>query len=202
MANLIDQQIYEIPLVFLQGDRDPEGPAKEAATKLGNLLNKEGWGVSLGAYGGFVKVLEDTGVACICHETEIKDHGDVKFKTSPYINFGPTADAVITTLGGGVFEKCKKMTSWSNRLAIWASLSKSYCFFAGREGTLAHLIPILTYNVKGWGKEGNFRNIALLGWEIETVALIMKLYGLHKDTTWFQFFGLHQVDDAINFLIS
>ncbi|MFZ5391505.1 MAG: hypothetical protein ACOZAJ_04515 [Patescibacteria group bacterium] len=201
MVHLINQQIYEIPLVFVQGDRDPEGEAKIAATRLGNLLKENGWGVSLGAYGGFVKVLEETGVPCLCHETEIKDHGDVKFKKSPYINFKPVAESVSNLLGGGIYSNALKEISWANRLGTWMATSQAYCFFAGREGTLAHLIPVLSFNAKSWTKTKP-RKVALIGWNREDLKAIMHLYNLYGDTPWFMYYDLNLVDQAVNFLIS
>ena len=194
--------LYIVPRVFLQGDRDPEGAAREAATKLGLGLKVEGWGVTLGAYGGFVKVLEETGVSCICHETKIKGHGDVKMTKSPSIKCQELGEAVSTMLGGGIFAKAVDEISWAIRLGVWMGTSQAYCFFAGREGTLAHLVPVLAYNTKGWIKEGNPRKVALVGWEVEDVAAIMRLFKLNKDTTWFAYFSLEEVDKAVAFLTS
>ncbi len=197
---MIDQTLYRIPRIFVQGDRDPSGPAYDAAVRLGKAIKQTRcWGVSLGAYGGFVKALEESGVDCLCHETEIPDHGNVKFKTAPSIDAAPLADVVIAELGGGVFEKSKRLIAWGNRLGVWASTSQAYCFFAGNEGTLAHLFPVLAFIAKR--KKGTqAKRVALIGWEPQKVYSIVLLFGFSVETNWFQTFSLDDVEAAVEFL--
>lgn len=198
----IDQSLYRIPRIFIQGDRDPKGEAYQAAVALGKAIKAtECWGVSLGAYGGFVTALEKSGVDCLCHETEISGHGDVKFKTAPAIDCNEIGDLVIQQLGGGVFDKSKRLIAWGNRLTIWVSTTQSYCFFAGNEGTLAHLFPVLAFIAKR--KEGTEpKKVALIGWEPIKIAAIMQLFGFTRETRWFATFSLDEIDKAVDFLTS
>lgn len=186
----------------MQGDRAPEGDAKIAALRLGTLLHAKGWGASVGAYGGFVKVLEDSGISCICHETAMRDHGDVKSTKSPVIHFGGYADLVIDQMGQAV-SGAKRELSWASRLGIWMGTSQAFCFFAGREGTLAHLAPVLAYNIKGWAKEGRPRRVVLLGWDLLDLAHIQALFNIRGPATnWFMHYELEEIDDAADFLTS
>jgi hypothetical protein len=196
----INQNLYHLRRVFVQGDRDPEGAAREAATKLGLGLKENCWGVTLGAYGGFVKVLEETGVSCVCHETKIRDHGETKATHFPTIKCQELGETVAIMLGSGVFAQAVDEINWSIRLGVWMGTSQAYCFFAGREGTLGHLAPVMTYNAKGWAKRGRARKVCLLGWDIEDVAAIMRLYKIQRNTTWFGYFSLEEVDKAVEFL--
>ncbi len=148
---------------------------------------------------GFVKALEESGVDCLCHETEIPDHGNVKFKTAPSIDAAPLADVVIAELGGGVFEKSKRLIAWGNRLGVWASTSQAYCFFAGNEGTLAHLFPVLAFIAKR--KKGTqAKPVALIGWDPTKIAAVMQLMGLTRETAWFRSFELTEINKAVDFL--
>lgn len=195
----ISHSLYEIPRVFIQGDRDPAGDAKIAALKLGEFLKNKNWGALVGAYGGFVKVMEESGISCVCHETDIKDHGSVKYVNSPSINFSEVGDAVAWLLGEGPFLQAKKSISWGNRLGVWMGTASSYCFFAGNEGTMAHLIPVLAFNAKSWSKS-KARPVALIGWDITKITALMQLMGLTKDTLWFSHFELNEIALAVEFL--
>lgn len=199
---LINQKLYDIPRVFIQGDRDPEGVAKQAALQLGQALKTKGWGATVGAYGGFVQVLEESGVSCICHETRIHDHGDVKMKSSPSIKCQELGQKVILELGDGAFSKAGDEISWGIRLGLWMGMSQSYCFFAGREGTLAHLVPVLAYNIKGWAKQGKARKVCLIGWEMEDVDALSTLFMRQGENDWLRYFTLNNIGDAAEFLTS
>ncbi|MFA6524793.1 MAG: hypothetical protein WCT33_00825 [Patescibacteria group bacterium] len=193
--------------VFVQGDRDPGVDLSACALKTAQLLKQSGWEANVGAYGGLVRIFEESGMRCHAHVmaprgrevqfsdciVSVTDCNQLVRSLPANIRWGGEADQILT---------------WGLRLSVWMAHSDAFIFFAGREGTMAHLVPILAWNRKVLAKEGRAKKVVLIGWDklqrdaLYTLGLITIPEGdwASDDAEWFRTYSMYNVEGAVNFL--
>jgi len=198
--------------IFIQGDRDPQGPFKESALAISQALKDRGWQANVGAYGGFVKVLEQSGIKITPHE--MTADGRVTQFDENAIESVNCADITKELLkNDNPTEQQIKDTAWALRMGLFLANSKAFLFFPGTKGTRAHLLSALAFNLTS----DKPKPIALVGWDENQPDLQNKSdYGLvqqdeawlktfanelkDQPPTWLKKFPLEQVDMIINFV--
>lgn len=188
--------------VFFQGDRDISGEARETAIKIMRGLGKLGWKANVGAYGALVAAICKTGVSVRGHGFGAKDQPEQIDRDK--FEFVDCSSAKIEGLSIDSASRNIKLYpnyqpyTWAIRLAMLMETSNAFIFFPGRQGTLAHLIPILAFNIKGKEKP---KKVALVGWNRIISGMLLLLVGIDKEMTpWFGIFNLDEVDQVVEFL--
>ncbi|MFA6322432.1 MAG: hypothetical protein WCX71_03035 [Candidatus Buchananbacteria bacterium] len=161
--------------ILVQGDRNAAG-CEDAAKEIAAELARRHVEVNLGAYGKLVEVFLQAGCRATCHGHRADDRGKCPAET-PFVD---------CTVGGSL----SKEEAWGRRLGIFLE-SDAFLFFAGNEGTLAHLIPVLAFASKSWHDK---KKIALVGWNSvqvgwvseEVLALTKLLGGLPSSVVFFE----------------
>ncbi|MFC1663443.1 hypothetical protein ACFL04_04790 [Patescibacteria group bacterium] len=166
--------------------------------QLGLHLALNEFGATLGANGGLVNLLVTSGVTCICHETSSLQR-EVQAEDPATINYGQAAASAenhLTPLPDS------ELLQWGLRLTDWAAKSHGFVFFPGREGTLAHLMPVLAFCSKLWAKSGEPRKVVLLGWREDRLGELERLMGWGGSgfPEWLKDFQLDEVKEAVEFL--
>jgi len=197
---------------FIQGDRDPEGPFKESALQIGEALKTKGWQVNVGAYGGFVKILEQSGVKINPHEM-VADGRTNKFNEQSIESVNCANIAKELFKDDNPTDQQIKDTAWALRMALFLGNSKSFIFFPGTKGTRAHLLATLAFNLT----TNQPKPVALVGWEDNQPDLQNKSdYDLGQQESfwlktfaeeiknsppgWLRKFSLDQTEEIVNFV--
>lgn len=183
--------------IFVQGDRDPQGAVRDSALEIGRLLHEAGYEANVGAYGGFVKLFQESGI--IIHPHEMDVNREVKYEGVEAIDCVKIANELFGRNQTFTPQMLKEI-AWGIRMGLFLATSDCFLFFHGREGTLAHLFPVLAHATKGWVKNNASRPIALVGWPADEVAAIMKQFKIARDVTWFGYFEITEVTKIIDFL--
>ena len=182
--------------MFIQGDRDLGGGSfAEAAMKIAILLNQKRWEANVGIQGDLVRIFDESGILC---------HGHIAapLRTVHVGSIRTITDCNIIAQSlpreyrqGGVADP---FVTWSLRLGIWASRSDAFLFFSGREGTIAHLVPILAWNRKSLAKEGRAKKVVLFGWSRDQMYALRTLGLWSPADKWLAF---HENEEmAVEFL--
>ncbi len=188
-----------VPRIFIQGDRDPQGAVRDSALKIGSLLHEAGYEANVGAYGGFVKLFQESGITIHPHEMDVDR--EVKYEGVEAVDCVKIADELFGR-NQTFTPKMLKELAWGIRIGLFLATSEGFLFFHGREGTLAHLFPVLAHATKGWVKNNTPRPIVLVGWPADEVATIMKQFNISRDADWFGYFEITEINKIVNFLIS
>ncbi|MFA6272387.1 MAG: hypothetical protein WC693_04790 [Patescibacteria group bacterium] len=188
--------------VFIQGDRDPSVDLAACALEIAQLLKQRGWEANVGAYGGLVRIFEESGMRCHAHViaprgrevqfserivASVTDCNQLVRSLPAEVRWGGEADQILT---------------WGLRLGIWMAHSDAFIFFAGREGTMAHLIPVLAWNRKVLAKEGRAKKVVLFGW-LRSQINALRALGLYSPAdTWLAFYPAFRWSEelTVNFL--
>ena len=147
----------ETERAFIQGDRDPQGQMREAALAIGKLLNERGWEANLGAYGGFVQLVEQSGVPIHPHTMVSEKPLQFNEQGSAALDAGAAAKQL---LGEGATPEQIKEAAWGVRMALFITNSEGFVFFPGTRGTRAHLLAVLAFNLV----TDRPKPVALVGW--------------------------------------
>jgi hypothetical protein len=150
--------------VFVQGDRDAHG-CENASRAIALKMAKCGIEVNLGAYGKLVEIFLAAGCPAHCHGHRSGDRGKAFGKGASY------ADCTLIAKLAGYPDT--REVAWGLRLGVLMANSDAFLFFSGREGTVAHLVPILAFACKLWKN----KKIALVGWEPEKISALAVLMG-------------------------
>lgn len=178
--------------VFVQGDRE----AREIsflARRLTWQLKKAGIKVNLGAYGELVKIFIEAGCVAHCHGHR-KDRGNCPLEVD-YFNCHQAALDVCRA--AHLPEETLLPVAWGIRLGLLLN-SDAFVFFPGREGTLAHLFPVLAFSAKRQTKP-----VALIGWPEEIWNPKVQKFIFPPDgrlPKWFRHFSADEIDQVVPFL--
>lgn len=152
--------------VFVQGDRDARDSEK-AAQAIAAEFCRRSVHVNLGAYGRLVRIFLEAGCPATCYGH--RERGEVPGEV-PFRDCLALSKLLLSKEGGGSRE-----LAWGIRLGILMATSDAFLFFAGREGTVAHLLPVLAFASKRWQEKPH--KIALVGWNQEQISALVKLMG-------------------------
>ena len=169
--------------VFIQGDRDTSGEIIVSAAKIGKLLAAKGWQANVASYGNLVEIMEQSGV--LCHAHIMPSNGrEVRFtdRVESVTNCNSIAETVTETLPY-ITEDTANTVSWGTRLWILLGNSDAFLFFPGRAGTLAHLVPVMTFNRKHGWKNG-YKKVVLFGWLPEQIEALKVLGLISSEGGW------------------
>jgi hypothetical protein len=173
--------------VFFQGDRDIAGDERDSAVTIMRRLGELGWAANVGAYGELVAAICEAGVEVRCHLMDPNKSREVKAD--------PKAEIVnCTTLAEKIGLNTKEV-AWGIRLGILMETSDAFIFMPGREGTRAHLDPIIAFNLKA----KNPKKIALVGWASSDLRHLAAYFHLTAPL-WLRNFSLDGLDDVIKHL--
>ncbi|MFZ5391502.1 MAG: hypothetical protein ACOZAJ_04500 [Patescibacteria group bacterium] len=211
------QELYKLnheKHTFVQGDQDPQPEMKEAALTIGESLKNKGWQANVGAYGGFVKVFEQSGIKINPHEM-VADGRTNKFdeQTVEAVNCADIAKELFKN--ENPTDQQVKDTAWALRMGLFLANSKSFIFFPGTKGTRAHLLSTLAFNLTS----DKPKPIALVGWEENQPDLINKSKSGLEDQeeawlktfakelqnnppTWLKKFSLNEIEAITDFVTS
>lgn len=173
--------------VFFQGDRDTAGREKEVAIEIMRRLGQLGWAANVGAYGGLVAAICESGV-------KVRRHVMDPDETRKIWTDGK-AEIVHCTAMAEKIDYGTKEVAWGIRLGIIIETSDVFVFMPGREGTLAHLAAIIAFNAKG----KNPKKIALVGWNSINYRYLVGCFDLTAPP-WLENFSLDGTDDVIAYL--
>ena len=90
--------------------------------------------------------------------------------------------------------------AWAIRLAHMSDTSDGFIFFPGREGTFAHLVPIMAFIAKDERDKGvpRPRRVALVGWDAYAMNALRTLMQIRpRDVDWIQNFILSKEIESI-----
>lgn len=185
--------------IFIQGDRDAKG-AEEAARRMATVFREAGIHLLLGAYGELVKIFTDAGCAVTCHGFRANERG----KCPSGVTFVDCTEISRRELSVVANEAGKALdftaVAWGMRIGLLLT-ANAYCFFPGREGTLAHLFPCIAFAVK------HNKQIVFVGWQEPQLTalhnLLCETEAIGREVKWpdeFAFYGLQEAGNAANFL--
>ena len=192
--------------LMVQGDRDATH-IEDAVRELGQLCKERGIGLNVGESGEIVRLMVVTGAHVRVHQAK-REQPNVHERVSTSIVdcIAPAESAIdnlrgqtTVGLGSGITEQ---RLAWAIRLAC-LNASEGFIFFHGREGTLAHLIPILAFIKKGEVDKGvaRPRRVVLLDWPMGSARPIFELMGIPSDSNWLrEFFGDDATKKAVDWL--
>jgi hypothetical protein len=175
--------------VFFQGDRDIAGREREAAIEIMKRLGEQGYAANVGAYGELVAAICEAGVEVRCHLMDPNKDREVKTDAKAEI-----VDCV--ELAKQIGHPTKEV-AWGIRLGILMETSNAFVFMPGREGTRAHLDPVIAFNLKA----KNPKKIALIGWKEEDVKALHAYFHLGFGTLWIEYFRIINYNYPINQII-
>jgi len=167
--------------------------------EIGKLLHQAGYEANVGAYGGFVKLFQESGITIHPHEMDV--NRQVTYEEIEAVDCVKIANELFGRDESFIPSMLKEI-AWGIRIGLFIATSNAFLFFHGREGTLAHLFPVLAHATKGWVKNNTPRPVALVGWPPEEVAAIMKQFNISRDSNWFAHFEINQAQKITDFLIS
>ncbi len=155
---------------FIQGDRDPDENMRNIASQLGEELSKRDVKVNVGSYGGFVKVLQESGVEIYPH-VMVWEGKELQFNQDEVesINCIEIAEQMLQNEKIDEEEKKNRIkdVSWALRMGLFLSNSSSFAFFPGTRGTRSHLLSALAFNLTS----DKPKPVALIGWDEDDLNL-------------------------------
>ncbi len=163
--------------VFVQGDKDPQGEYKESAFTIGQALKDKGWEANVGAYGGFVKVFEQSGIKINPHEMVAEGRVN-QFNEDAIESINCAEIAKELFKSEQPTEQQIKDAAWALRMGLFLANSKSFIFFPGTKGTRAHLLSVLAFNLVS----DKPKPVALVGWDENQPELDKP--SPFKETSW------------------
>lgn len=193
--------------LMVQGDRDASG-IENTVRKLGEICKERGIGLNVGEAGKIVRILAESGANVLAHQAKRERPNTPEEASTPIVDcVAPAQNAIdnlrdqaTVGLGSGLTEQ---RLAWAIRLAALEQTSNGFIFFHGREGTLAHLIPILAFIKKGEVDKGvaRPRRVALIEWPMGSARPIFELMGISSDSNLLrEFFGGNATERAVNWL--
>lgn len=197
---------------FIQGDRAPEGPVREAALTIGKLLKERGYEANVGAYGGFVQLLEQSGVTIQPHKMDSDKKIQFNEGEVEAIDTVPLAKQM---LGDEATPEKIKEAAWGLRMALFITNSEGFVFFPGTRGTRAHLLSVLAFNLI----TDQPKPVALVGWNDDQPNLQespadslpdqeeawLKTFAQElerENPSWLKRFKVDEPEAAVNFVTS
>ena len=181
--------------LFIQGDRSPNPEQTIAATKIGQLLSQAGWEANVGGFGGLVRIMNELGVNCHAHvmkrPAQQEDFSDSAYKSATTTD---TRAFNVPLATAGLIEDNEDI-SWGARLSLVMARSDAFLFFAGKQGTMAHIVPALAHIIKGKSE----KKLVVIGWPTEQVEAL-EILGLWNEKC--QAYDLDQVEATVEFLTS
>lgn len=188
--------------VFIQGAREVTWKQRQAAFGLGCLLKEAGWEANVGELGQLVSIMQESGIPCHIHLHTTRQREEDPIRGT---FIASVTDCV--TLAESLpqeedeFPEVTKMVAWGIRLGHLIGKSQAFIFFAGAEGTIAHLVPVLAMIKKHYAKKEIFPRVAFVEWEEEKLNAIGTLFDLgFEDFSWCQNFRLDQMDQVAHFI--
>lgn len=172
--------------LMVQGARDARG-IEDAVRALGTICKERGIGLNVGEAGQIVRLLAETGAHVRVHQAKPEPPNVPDEFMGRFVRCYSAAKVVhgMDTIPDGI--SCDRL-AWAVRLACMCS-SDGFIFFPGREGTLAHLVPIMAFIAKGERDKGvaRPRRVALVDWPMDDVKAVEQLFRLElaRDRQWF-----------------
>ena len=167
--------------VFVQGDRDAKG-CKAVAQVIAMELRQRQVGVNLGAYGELVEIFFVAGCEVRCF-----GHRESRGRVPEKVTFTDCMQVAKD------LKHPSREVAWGLRLGLLMEASDAFLFFAGREGTVAHLVPVLAFASKRWREKP--RKVALVGWDQDQIYALTKLMGPMPNGV--RFFGADPTPAAV-----
>ncbi|MBI2552662.1 hypothetical protein HYW17_05180 [Candidatus Uhrbacteria bacterium] len=189
-----------MPRLMVQGDRDANG-IEDAVLKLGSICGERGIGLNVGEAGKIVHLLAETGAHVRVHQAKPEPPNVPEGFRGEIVNCTAAALPAHTHLPAGA--KIARV-AWAIRLACLDD-SDGFIFFPGREGTLAHLVPIMAFIAKGERDKGVAcpRRVALVGWSGPLITALCTLFNIWPTTPggeWLDSFASDEMGRAISWL--
>lgn len=189
--------------LMVQGDRDAKG-IEDAVRRLGTLCKEREIGLNVGESGEIVRLIAESGASYMVNQAQ---PGDSKLPEHLLRDHTRNCQAAAFMAQEGFHRlawdspKLPRL-AWCIRLAC-LDTSDGFIFFPGREGTLAHLVPIMAFIAKGERDKGvaRPRRVALVGWPIGKYTNLCELMEINPSNyTWVHPFTLAQVGNVITWL--
>lgn len=196
--------------IMVQGDREAASFSPQVR-QLGEICAARRIGLNVGESGEIVRILAETGADVRVHRAKPEPPNiPVGARVEVVDCLTPAQQALnhlrgqaMIGLGSGITEK---RLAWAIRLAVLTETSYGFVFFPGREGTLAHLIPILAFIAKGERDKGRYcRRVALLGWHVDNIFRVLRLFAtgaadIDKLMQFVRPYPLDQVQEALDWI--
>lgn len=206
--------------LMVQGDRDAKG-IEDAVRQLGELCKERGIGLNVGEAGQIVRLLAETGAHVRVHQAKPERPNVPGGFTGEIVDcYGsmqqhPAREFLHVIRSDEERQRILHRASWGLRLAC-LDASDGFIFFPGREGTLAHLVPIMAFIVKGEVDKGvtRPRRIAFVGYSASQIVALRHLLhiqimplmahptGLYRGrrTAWCARFNAAQIAQCVNWI--
>ena len=194
--------------LMVQGGRDATG-IEDTVRELGTLCKERGIGLNVGEAGEIFRLLAGTGT----FGTHVRVYmAKDKHSNAPEGFSGELIECNV--MGRDVQDRIKNdyyfpddppgsdRLAWAIRLACFAA-SNGFIFFPGREGTLAHLVPIMAFIAKGERDKGASRprRVALVDWPNAKKDAILELFNIGDDDEWIGSFTINEMPKVITWLV-
>lgn len=189
--------------LMVQGDRNAQG-IEGAVRRLGEICKERGIGLNVGEAGQIVRILGETGAHVRVHQAKPERPNVPEGFTGEIYPLESAARNLIMKrrLKGATIDRM----AWAIRLAYTSDTSDGFIFFPGREGTLAHLVPIMAFIAKGERDKGvaRPRRVALVGWSgpmITALATLFNIWPNKPGGEWLNTFTTEDVTKAVAWLV-
>ena len=185
--------------LMVQGDRDAQG-IEGAVRQLGQLCKEREIGLNVGEAGKIVRILGETGAHVRVHQAKKEPPNVPEGFTGEIYPLESAARNLIMKrrLKGATVGRM----AWAIRLAHMSDTSDGFLFFPGREGTLAHLVPILAFIAKGERDKGvpRPRRVALVDWPDAKKDALLELFNIGDDDEWVGSFDIEEMRRVVSWL--
>ena len=194
--------------IMVQGDRDATG-IEDTVRALGTLCKERKIGLNVGEAGQIVRILAETGADVRVHQAKsVRPNVPEGCTNVKIVDCFTPAEKARWQLEEEVAGMCHH-SSRSSRTLAWAvrlaclDTSDGFIFFPGREGTLAHLVPIMAFIAKGEVDKGvaRPRRVALVGWGDAKKDALLELFDIGDDDEWVGSFTIDEMDSVVSWLV-